>query len=98
MLPPGIGEAEFLVTVEHIVTVLCSKFASFTSSTYYDKNDLAQLIRLNAWEALPRFRPEAGSLDGFLFRHCKNRILNTLRAFQGRISEPPCRICHDAHL
>ena len=98
MLPPGFSEAEFLVTVEHIVTVLCSKFASFTSSTYYDKNDLAQLIRLNAWVAVPRFRPEAGSLDGFLFRHCKNRILNTLRAFQGRISEPPCQICHEAHL
>ena len=98
MLPQGINETEFFVTIEHIVTILCAKFASSTSSTYYDRDDLAQLIRLNAWEALPRFRPEAGSLDGFLFRHCKNRILNTLRAFHGRISEPPCRICHDAHL
>ena len=88
------------MTVEHIVTVLCSKFASSTSFTYYDKNDLAQLIRLNAWEALPRFRPEAGSLDGFLVQalqkpHPQHPSGRFRDAFLHR---PPCQICHDAHL
>jgi DNA-directed RNA polymerase specialized sigma24 family protein len=58
--------------------------------------DIAQQVRLFAWEALPHFRPEAGALGSYLYRSCKNRLLNTLRAFQGRRNEPACAVCHAA--
>ena len=65
------------------------------SFSYLDPDDIHQLIAVYALDALPRFRPEAGPLDGFLYRHVRNRLLNVKRDLYKR-ADAPCKVCHSA--
>ena len=53
------------------------------------------MIAVYALDALSRFCPEAGSLDGFLFRHVRNRLINAKRDLFRR-ADAPCKVCHNA--
>ena len=90
-----VGEADFLTAVERVVAVLCSQVKPFGA---FDRADIAQFIRWQAVEAMPSYRAEIGALEPFLFRHCRNRLLNASRSVFGRLSEFPCTICNDFHL
>ena len=91
----GVSEADFLTAVERVVAVLSSQFKPFGS---FDKADIAQFVRWQAVEAMPCYKAEIGALEPFLFRHCRNRLLNASRSVFGRLSEFPCAICNDFHL
>jgi hypothetical protein len=93
--PAGVTESQFIEATEKVVNALRPKFQPFA---YYSKDDIEQQVRLFAWQALPHFRHEAGALGSYLYRACKNALLNTLRAFQGRRNEPACAVCHAARM
>jgi DNA-directed RNA polymerase specialized sigma24 family protein len=93
--PSGVTESDFMAAAEHVVGALRGKFEPFA---YYGREDIAQEVRMLAWQALPYYKPEAGALTSYLYRSCKNRLLNTLRAFQGRRNEPACDVCHAARM
>lgn len=86
----AVSEADFLEAVERVAEVLSKKI----KSPLHDPDDISQLARMYAWECLPRFDPNAGSLDAYLYSAAKNRILNSLREL-GRL-DYPCKTCWDA--
>ena len=91
-LPPGVTEEAFLTAINNLGGVLAAKF-SFGS---YEPEDIRQMVAVDALEALPRYHPEKGSLEGFLYRHCANRLSNRRRNETGARNDPPCAVCHAA--
>jgi DNA-directed RNA polymerase specialized sigma24 family protein len=91
-LPSGVTEDAFLAAVERVANVLAKKF-SFGS---HEPDDIQQMTAVFALEALPRFQPGKGSLEGFIYAHCSNQLSNRRRDETGARNDPPCRICHDA--
>ena len=90
-LPVGVSEAEVLTTIERVVNLLGPKF----QLPCEQRDDVFQQARLFAWEGIceGRFDPERGSLDGFLYRHVRNRLMNRVRDRVFR-NEPACPSCH----
>ena len=88
MSPEIVSQDEYLRVLRHIGPILVRKF-TFPGT---EADDVLQLIALWSWEALPRFRPEIGSLDSYLYSHCRNRLTNKARDEVTR-SDAPCQIC-----
>ncbi|AWM38299.1 hypothetical protein GobsT_35750 [Gemmata obscuriglobus] len=60
--PHGIPEAEFLAAVAHVARVLAAKF----QFGMHDADDITQMVAVYALEALPRYDPVKGNLEGFV--------------------------------
>jgi hypothetical protein len=86
-----VSESEFLAAVEHISNVLATKHR-FGS---HDTDDIKQMVVVFSLEALPKYDPTKGNLEGYLYRNSCNRLLNLRRNELGVRSDPPCRICYD---
>jgi DNA-directed RNA polymerase specialized sigma24 family protein len=89
--PSGVTEKSFLAAVNHIAGVLSAKFQFGP----HDKDDIAQIVSLHALEALPRFDPAKGNLEGFLYRHCSHRLCNMRRDETGSRTDTPCKTCFE---
>ena len=87
-------EEEFLKAVREVGNLLAAKM-SFGPHT---PEDIRQQVCVYALEALPRYRPEAGALGAYLYRHCHNRLLNKRRDETGWRTDAPCKTCHLAAL
>lgn len=88
-LPTGYNEKQILEIIEKIVGILASKFRF----GYFDIDDIKQQGRLFAIEALPRFDADRNhTLDNFLYRHVRNRLVNYKRDNYMR-REFPCLSC-----
>lgn len=94
-LPAGVTEEDFLAVVKRVEDLLCRKFRF---GHWSSEEDVRQMIALYSVEAVARFRPEAGNLVGFLFRHCRNRLLNAQRDELGLRMDALCGVCHQAAL
>jgi DNA-directed RNA polymerase specialized sigma24 family protein len=81
-------QQEVLSAIQKVAAVLGPRFAFGP----FTPDDIGQEVAVFCLEALPRFRPEAGQLEGFLFRHAKNRLTNYKRD-RLRRCDPPCRPC-----
>ncbi len=92
--PPGVTEEDFLAAVTEVGDLLARRFDFGRASS---EEDVRQVVALHAVEALHRFRPEAGSLVGFLYTHCKYKLLSKQLKEVGRV-KPPCMTCHRAAL
>lgn len=90
-LPEGVTEERLLAAIEQVVRGLRRKFRSRVRG----EDDTEQLIRLFCIEVLPKYRPEVGGLEGFLYRAVRNRMLNEARREHGRFTDPECRVCFD---
>src|SRR5689334_18161862 len=84
-------ESEVLDAIHRVSAILGPKFAFGP----YDVADIRQEVAVMCLQALPRYRPEAGNLEGFLYTHAKNRLKNLLRD-KFRRNDPPCVQCHRA--
>lgn len=91
-LPEHISESEFVAVVDKVAKVISRQLSIPT----YDREDVEQLVRLRAVEVVEDYQAEAGPLDGYLFRCCRNHVLNSARPFVGRWQEVPCQVCLDA--
>ena len=93
-LPPDVTEQQALDAIERAARILVPKFERvFGVSVGVD--DLYQQIRLFGWEAVTsgKFNPDKQSLEGFVFVHTRNRVLNMRRDLITR-SDTPCARCH----
>src|SRR5262245_30347911 len=88
-LPDGVDEAQLFKVLDKLTKVFAKKY-SFGIHTPEDCAADAQLLAL---EALPRYKPELGSLEHFLSVHVRNRLQNRMRDEMFR-NDPPCRRCH----
>ncbi|HYH67675.1 MAG TPA: hypothetical protein VD866_23460 [Urbifossiella sp.] len=79
------------MAIEHVVRGLRRKFRS----RVHGEDDTDQQIRLLCLQVLPKYRPEVGKLEGFLYRAVRNRMMNEARAEYGRVADPECRVCFD---
>jgi hypothetical protein len=89
--PSSVSQEELLAAIKRVGDVLSVRFSFGT----YEPYDIRQQIALFALEALPRFDSKAGKLEGFIFRHCKNRLTNMKRNVLRR-ADPPCQKCYDS--
>lgn len=88
-MPEGHTEKQVLDIIEKIVGILAGKFRF----GYFDTDDIKQQGRLFAIEALPRFdKTRNHTLDNFLYRHVRNRLVNYKRDNYTR-REFPCLSC-----
>ena len=83
----GISEAELVETIDKVVSLLASKF----KYGYHDLEDMKQMGRLFALEALPRY-DKSQKLSGFLYVHVRNQYINNQRDNYYR-SKTPCYTC-----
>ncbi|MBN9520680.1 hypothetical protein J0H58_19540 [bacterium] len=90
-LPDGVTEDSLLEAIKNVVRGLRRKFRS----RVHGEDDIDQTIRLLCLQVLPKYRPEVGKLEGFLFRAARNRMMNEVRAEYGRVADPECRVCFD---
>jgi RNA polymerase sigma factor (sigma-70 family) len=60
---------------------------------YYDAEDIEQECFIIALEALPKYNPDQGSLENFLYTHISNRLKNFLRKHYYRRTFG-CSVCH----
>jgi DNA-directed RNA polymerase specialized sigma24 family protein len=88
--PTTPSETEVLVAIENIAGVLGVRFRF----GHFTVEDIKQQVAVFALEALPRFRPESGKLENFLYKHARNRLVNFKRDKSHR-ADPPCRPCYD---
>jgi hypothetical protein len=62
--------------------------------SYHEPDDVRQQAIIFGIEALERYRPEKGTLDGFLYHHMRVRTINHIRDTFQR-NDPPCKkTCH----
>lgn len=92
-LPPGIDEAYFLELVDRIAPMLAKQF----SFGCHDIEDVASIVQLEAWKAATsgKYDPARGSIDAFLYSHCKKRLMNLRRDELWRTGDEPCRACRE---
>ncbi|HEY1190775.1 MAG TPA: hypothetical protein VGE74_24305 [Gemmata sp.] len=90
-LPPTVSEEQLLAAIAKVASVLSAKKLRLG---IHDADDIGQIVAVLALEALPKYEPSKGGLEGFLFRHCSNRILNMRRDELGLRSDPPCKVCY----
>ena len=88
-LPPSLTEDEFLTVLDYIAGLLAAKH-KFGN---HDLEDVRQMVAVYALEVLPRYDPSKGNLEGFLYRHCSNRLLNARRDLGFR-TDAPCPTCY----
>jgi DNA-directed RNA polymerase specialized sigma24 family protein len=86
-IPQGSSEARVLETIEEVVKVLAPQF----KIPGFGVEDVAQEARCFAMEALPRF-DSTRPLAGFIFCHCRLRLINLYRNMVRR-SDAPCPSC-----
>lgn len=91
-LPSNVTEAEFLAAVERVAGVLAGKFRF----GYHEPEDIVQLVWEYALQVVDKYDPSRGNIDGFVYRHCHNRISNLRRDQTGARNDPPCSVCHAA--
>jgi len=89
-IPEGLSESDVLAAIESVVRVLAPQFTFGP----FDKDDIGQEIRVMCLDALPRYKPEVGPLQNFLFSHSKLRCINFKRDHHRR-ADAPCRSCHN---
>ena len=82
-------EEEFLQAVKEVGDRLAVKMAF----GFHTPEDVRQMVAVLALEALPKYNPEKGTLGGFLFRHCSNRLFNIRRNETGWRTDIPCQTC-----
>lgn len=96
LIPDGCTAESIQADIERCVDMLSHRFVF----GYYERDDISQMVRMFAIEALPRYEPRVGP-DGvptrplvkFLYRHTRNRLLNHYRDKCQR-NDPPCALCH----
>lgn len=90
-IPPDMNPHEVLATIEKIVSNLAPGFVF----GYFSVEDIRQQGRLFALEALGRWDGKR-TLENFLFKHVKNRLINYKRDKFHR-ADPPCKECERAY-
>ena len=91
-LPAGVSEKTLLAAIDKIGGILSAK-VSFGSHT---EDDIRQMVAVFALEALPRYDSTKGNIEGYLYRHCANRLSNARRDETGARNDPPCAVCFEA--
>jgi DNA-directed RNA polymerase specialized sigma24 family protein len=88
----NVSETDFLTAAQHVAGVLAAKFRFGP----HDADDVRQMVFVFALEALPKFDPSRGKLEGYLYRNCRNRLSNARRDLLGCRTDAPCRVCYEA--
>lgn len=89
-IPEGHTEQSVTKIMQSTAKLLSLKF----KFAYHDDEDIEQESICYFLEALPRYKPKIGPLEGFLWSHGVNRLRNKHRDTVFR-TEPACRACHD---
>lgn len=89
-LPEGVTETEFLRATEKVIRILARSFVF----GYFQLADIKQQATLFAIEAMERY-DTSRSLEGFLYTHIKNRLIN-FRRDKFRRNDTPCKSCHNS--
>lgn len=80
----NLSESEIMSIIDRVVNIVSPSF----SFGYFDVDDIKQEAWVMAWEALPNFKPDSGSLSNFLHTHIKNRLINLQRNKLRRVDKP----------
>jgi DNA-directed RNA polymerase specialized sigma24 family protein len=83
-MPVGYTEQDVIAIMEKCVNVFVKKY----KKQIRDKDDLKQQGRLFGLEALHKFDATKGSLDGFLYTHIRNKLLDFIRNSNTRKNSP----------
>lgn len=93
LIPEGFTEERVVDEIECAVRGLRLRFGSKFAGM--NRDDVEQEIRAFAIEGINSGRYEPSRpLAGFLFTHCRNRLLNLYRNLVRR-SDFPCKTCHE---
>jgi len=86
----------------NIIRKVSKSLAPSYTFGYYDVEDIEQECFIIALEALPKYNPNQGSLENFLYTHISNRLKNFLRKHYYRRTfncsqcggkDPNCEYC-----
>jgi DNA-directed RNA polymerase specialized sigma24 family protein len=90
-IPAGMEAEAVLATIEKVVSALAPGFVF----GYFTVEDIRQQGRLYALDALKRYDGKR-TLENFLYKHVKNRLINYKRDKYHR-ADPPCKLCERAY-
>lgn len=86
MTTPTLSENDLVALINRVVRQVAPSF----KFGYFDSEDILQQARLYALEGLPRYNPERGTLESFLYTHIRFQLINLHRKHLKRTDPPDC--------